>query len=245
MPILRRMALMSVARAIRSTPSTMIAPPVGSSSRLQQRSSVLLPEPDGPMMKTSSCARNAEVDAPQHLRRAEALQLQAAQDRCVQDRHALADAVSVTARSRSVALGCVCGGRIVARHAGHAVAREHRDGGRAGRRLRCRTTSRASRAMVPSSFMHSIAFSIWSCAARRSPCASAPPRPGRSSAGRRVRAAGCSSPPRRSRCCRRRWRRRGRRARPARRRSACRSSRPSSRSWLRDRAPSSRRPSPC
>src|SRR5690348_16495575 len=32
-----------------------MAPLVGSSSRLQQRNSVLLPEPDGPMMKTSSC----------------------------------------------------------------------------------------------------------------------------------------------------------------------------------------------
>ena len=53
MPIVRRMALMSVARAVRSTPSKHDRAAVGSSSRLQQRSSVLLPEPDGPMMNTS------------------------------------------------------------------------------------------------------------------------------------------------------------------------------------------------
>ena len=35
-------------------PSTCIEPLSGSSSRLQHLSSVLLPEPDGPMMKTSS-----------------------------------------------------------------------------------------------------------------------------------------------------------------------------------------------
>ncbi len=37
-----------------SMPSTRIEPEVGSSSRLQQRSSVDLPEPDGPMTNTSS-----------------------------------------------------------------------------------------------------------------------------------------------------------------------------------------------
>ena len=55
MPMRRRMALMSVERAMMSMPSTRMEPPVGSSSRLQQRSNVLLPDPDGPMMKTSSC----------------------------------------------------------------------------------------------------------------------------------------------------------------------------------------------
>ena len=35
-------------------PSKTTLPPLGSSSRLMQRSSVLLPEPEGPMMKTSS-----------------------------------------------------------------------------------------------------------------------------------------------------------------------------------------------
>src|ERR1044072_7289234 len=120
MPILRRMALMSVARDIRSTPPKMIAPPLGSSRRLQQRSKVLLPEPDGPMMKTSSCGatfrsmpRSTSV-APKVFRSAR------------------------TCRRGSltmlVALRLVLG-RIVARHAGHAVARKHRDGGGAGRRL--------------------------------------------------------------------------------------------------------------
>ena len=54
MPIERRNALRSVARDVTSRPSNTTLPPLGSSSRLMQRSSVLLPEPDGPMMKTSS-----------------------------------------------------------------------------------------------------------------------------------------------------------------------------------------------
>src|SRR6185436_12078379 len=57
MPIFCRTRLMSTSCAVISVPSTMTAPLEGSSSRLQQRSSVDLPEPDGPMMKTSSpCA---------------------------------------------------------------------------------------------------------------------------------------------------------------------------------------------
>jgi hypothetical protein len=48
------MALMSTPGDRMSTPSKRIEPPVGSSSRFRQRSSVLLPEPDGPMTKTSS-----------------------------------------------------------------------------------------------------------------------------------------------------------------------------------------------
>src|SRR3989338_244053 len=55
MPIWRRIALMSTSGARTSTPSKTIAPALGSSSRFRQRSSVLLPEPDGPMMNTSSC----------------------------------------------------------------------------------------------------------------------------------------------------------------------------------------------
>ena len=59
MPMRRRMALMSVDGAMMSTPSMRIEPPLGSSRRLQQRSSVLLPEPDGPIMKTSCWGRTA------------------------------------------------------------------------------------------------------------------------------------------------------------------------------------------
>src|SRR3990170_859963 len=55
MPIWRRIALMSTSGARTSTPSKTIAPALGSWSRFRQRSSVLLPEPDGPMMNTSSC----------------------------------------------------------------------------------------------------------------------------------------------------------------------------------------------
>src|SRR5580704_7953335 len=57
MPIRRRIALMSVAGSARSTPSTVTVSESGISRRLQQRSSVLFPEPDGPMMKTVSCFR--------------------------------------------------------------------------------------------------------------------------------------------------------------------------------------------
>src|SRR5215470_3749723 len=55
MPIWRRMALISVERAVISTPSTRIEPAEASSRRLQQRSKVLLPDPDGPITKTSCC----------------------------------------------------------------------------------------------------------------------------------------------------------------------------------------------
>src|SRR3954470_18506727 len=123
MPILRRMALMSVARAIRSTPPRWTAPLVGSSSRLQQRSSVLLPEPEGPMMNTSSCG---------------------ATDRSMPRRTSVRPKLLCRPRTwriggrsvfiASIALRRVLG-RIVARHAGHAVAGKHRDGGGAGRGL--------------------------------------------------------------------------------------------------------------
>src|SRR5262245_58506799 len=59
MPMRRRMALMSVERAMMSAPSIQIEPADGSSRRLQQRSSVLLPEPDGPITNTNSCACTA------------------------------------------------------------------------------------------------------------------------------------------------------------------------------------------
>src|SRR5436190_24140854 len=54
MPIFCRTRLMSTSDPVMSAPSTNTEPLVGSSSRLQQRSSVDLPEPEGPMMKTSS-----------------------------------------------------------------------------------------------------------------------------------------------------------------------------------------------
>src|ERR1043165_4798310 len=59
MPMRRRMALRSVFGAIMSTPSTKIDPLLGSSSRLRQARNVLLPEPDGPIMNTSSCGATA------------------------------------------------------------------------------------------------------------------------------------------------------------------------------------------
>src|ERR1044072_9193173 len=167
MPILRRMALMSVARDIRSTPPKMIAPPLGSSRRLQQRSKVLLPEPDGPMMKTSSCGatfrsmpRSTSV-APNVLRSARTCRIGSLTDGAIchsgtarragpgihnhgirgsiDNPVVMGSGLAAFAAPRndkptSIALRLVLG-RIVARHAGHAVTREHRDGGGAGRWL--------------------------------------------------------------------------------------------------------------
>src|SRR5258708_5523929 len=126
MPILRRMALMSVARAIRSTPPSVMAPEVGSSSRLQQRSSVLLPDPDGPMMNTSSCGAtlrsmpHSTSVAPKLLRSARTWRIGGV------------TSIAVLDHTWSIALGSVLG-RIVSRHAGYAVAGEHRNGSGAGR----------------------------------------------------------------------------------------------------------------
>ena len=71
MPIFWRTRLMSTSGRVMSVPSTTTEPAVGSSSRLQQRSSVDLPEPEGPMMKTSSPSRDGKVDPLQHLEGAE------------------------------------------------------------------------------------------------------------------------------------------------------------------------------
>src|SRR5437868_4346669 len=59
MPICWRTRLMSTSDRVISVPSTTTEPRVGSSSRLQQRRSVDLPEPDGPMMNTSSLGATA------------------------------------------------------------------------------------------------------------------------------------------------------------------------------------------
>src|SRR3954468_5857962 len=57
MPIFWRTRLISTSARVMSVPSTITTPLVGSSSRLQQRSSVDLPAPEGPMMQTRSpCA---------------------------------------------------------------------------------------------------------------------------------------------------------------------------------------------
>ena len=54
-PIRRRIALRSTLRAVISTPPTTIRPAWIGSSRLMQRSSVDLPEPDAPIRQTTSC----------------------------------------------------------------------------------------------------------------------------------------------------------------------------------------------
>ena len=48
-------------------------PSDGSSSRLRQRSSVDLPEPDGPITNTSSRSASSEIDALQDMKGAEML----------------------------------------------------------------------------------------------------------------------------------------------------------------------------
>ena len=54
MPMRERTASRSVSGSQMSTPSTRICPLSGSSSRLTQRSSVDLPDPDGPITHTTS-----------------------------------------------------------------------------------------------------------------------------------------------------------------------------------------------
>ncbi len=53
-PISLRTVLMFVRGEVTSTPSSTTRPPVGSSRRLMQRRKVLLPAPEGPMMKITS-----------------------------------------------------------------------------------------------------------------------------------------------------------------------------------------------
>ena len=55
-PIRRRIALTSTLRAVISSPPTTIRPASIGSSRLTQRSSVDLPEPDAPIRQTTSCS---------------------------------------------------------------------------------------------------------------------------------------------------------------------------------------------
>ena len=55
----------------RSTPSTVIEPLDGSSSRLQQRRSVDLPEPDGPIIKDQLLGQDGQIDTLQDLSGAE------------------------------------------------------------------------------------------------------------------------------------------------------------------------------
>src|SRR5205823_8733921 len=61
MPMSLRARFRSTPRADSSTPSTRITPRVGSSSRLMQRRSVLLPEPDGPMTMMTSRGRTRRL----------------------------------------------------------------------------------------------------------------------------------------------------------------------------------------
>src|SRR5882724_10841397 len=135
MPIWRRMALMSVERAMTSTTATRIEPAEGSSRRLQQLSKVLLPDPDGPMTKTSCCDSTTR-SIPRStstswnlLRRPRISRMGGAP--VVINYRRVRDARGKTSRHRSAARRGVRSW-IIAWHVGNAVAREdsHRGGTR-------------------------------------------------------------------------------------------------------------------
>src|SRR5215813_3763624 len=124
----RRSALRSVLGDVTSMPSKTTLPAVGSSNRLMQRSSVLLPEPEGPMMKTSSRSPTAKS---MPLRISVDPKLFLSPEMVSIAIRALPRASLARIGVRSVAAGLMrC--RIVARHARHARSREDGDRGRAG-----------------------------------------------------------------------------------------------------------------
>src|SRR5438132_8870305 len=108
MPIFWRTRLMSTSIRVMSVPSTTTEPLVGSSSRLQQRSSVDLPEPEGPMMKTSSPWATAR-SMPFSTSRVP-------KDLCSALTSSIEAMLGALRRVRA---------RIVAFHARHTVARRH------------------------------------------------------------------------------------------------------------------------
>ena len=73
MPMSSRNLLMLQRSAVRSWPWNQMWPASGVSSRLRQRRKVDLPEPEAPMMVTTSPGIDGQVDALEHLERAEAL----------------------------------------------------------------------------------------------------------------------------------------------------------------------------
>ena len=73
MPTFSRTLLMSVLGSLTWMSSKKILPPVGSSSRLTQRSSVDLPEPDGPEDDDDLALRDVHVHVLEHLEVAEGL----------------------------------------------------------------------------------------------------------------------------------------------------------------------------
>src|SRR5262245_9990208 len=131
------MALISVEDAMISMPPTRIEPAEACSRRLQQRSKVLLPDPDGPMTNTSSCGSTTRsmprsTSTSWNLLRSPRISRMGGAPIVINYRR-LRDARGRTLRPRSSARRCVRSG-IVAWHVGHAVAGE--DGHRGGTRRR-------------------------------------------------------------------------------------------------------------
>ena len=67
MPTWRRTVSIAFTSSLSSMPSTVSWPSWCSSSRLMQRISVDLPEPDGPQMTMRSPRATAQVDVAQHV----------------------------------------------------------------------------------------------------------------------------------------------------------------------------------
>src|SRR6185369_9078201 len=105
MPMRWRARLMSVRGSSKSTPSTVTLPEEGSSRRFKQRSSVDLPEPEGPMTNTSSRSASTRSTPFRTCRAPKCLWIPLA---------------STIGTSRALQ---VVRRRVVARHARHAVAR--------------------------------------------------------------------------------------------------------------------------
>ena len=63
MPIRRRIGLGSSPGSLMSTPSRVMYPSSIGSSRLTQRSNVLLPEPEAPIRATTEPLGHVEIDA--------------------------------------------------------------------------------------------------------------------------------------------------------------------------------------
>src|SRR5947208_11064754 len=105
MPMRWRAWLMSVRGSSMSTPSTITLPEEGSSRRLRQRSSVDLPEPEGPMTNTSSRSASTRSTPFRTCRAPKCLWMPRA------------------STIGTLAAFQLMRRRVIARHAGHAVAR--------------------------------------------------------------------------------------------------------------------------
>ena len=222
MPMRWRAWLMSVrgrraCRCRRPRPT----PEDGSSSRFRQRSRVDLPDPEGPITKTSS--RSATCRSTPFRTMAGCAEMLVDRRACLDDRGPWRPIPSQHSGSRSISRSAVVRGRVVARHAGHAIARRDR-----------RSPGRPAAGSAPNHFSDSLAIvpsffmqSSTSCSSARSLGLSLRHR--RGPMGARVRELEVGDEQRvlarrrrRSPCCPPAWHRRDPTGPPARRRAGCR-----------------------